>query len=227
MRRGDRLQARRHDPGLRGTPLSTSAPYMRTNGAVGARNVRNHSGPIASPTSTSDVKLQLTTRRRSAPIAGRPVRDHFSATVLRMVAKDLGSTASSPPPNLVSRKEMPYQIATITPFESKDESTAADYPRHVDRCLRKSAGPRQSKLAGKLNRRALPRRRAGLLQRRRRRRPEGEPRMVLDPMATTRSMSGRPPSARDSRPAFAQIAADALEVPMDRIKAYSTAPRPM
>jgi carbon-monoxide dehydrogenase large subunit len=45
---------------------------------------------------------------------------------------------------------MPYQIATITPFESKDELDSGDYHATLDRCLDEIKWSERSKLAGKL-----------------------------------------------------------------------------
>src|SRR5260370_32019535 len=51
--------------------------------------------------------------------------------------------------NLVSKREMPYPIATITPFESKDELDSGDYQATLDRCLEEMKWSEKSKLAGK------------------------------------------------------------------------------
>src|SRR6202043_1414762 len=68
-----------------------------------------------------------------------------------MVAKDLGiDRVAFRRRNLVAHKEMPYQIATITPFESKDEFDSGDYHATLDRCLEEINWAEKSKLAGKL-----------------------------------------------------------------------------
>ena len=79
--------------------------------------------PIASPNIDIDVALQLTNK---TPVGtyrgpGRFETDFFRERLLDMVAQDLGiDRVEFRRRNLVSRQEMPYSIATITPFESKD-----------------------------------------------------------------------------------------------------------
>ena len=72
--------------------------------------------------------------------------------------------------NLVTRDAMPYPIATISPYESKDESGQRRLSSHARSLLeRNQAGREKSKLAGKLidgryhglGRRLLHRRRRG------------------------------------------------------------------
>ena len=53
-----------------------------------------------------------------------------------MVAHDLGiDRVEFRRRNLVREAEMPYTIATITPYESKDEFDSGDYQVTLDRCL--------------------------------------------------------------------------------------------
>ena len=69
---------------------------------------------------------------------------------------------------------MPYPLATITPFESKDEIDSGDYRVTLDRCLAEFGWAEKSKLQGRL----IDGRYHGLahrlLHRRRRRRPQGD-----------------------------------------------------
>src|SRR5205823_11971198 len=51
--------------------------------------------------------------------------------------------------NLVSHREMPYPLATITPFESKDELDSGDYHATLARCLDEIKWGKLSALAGK------------------------------------------------------------------------------
>jgi len=114
---------------------------------------------------------------------------------------------------------MPTTIATITPFESKDEFDSGDYYAHA-RPL-----PRRDRLAGEdlaerqADRRALPWRRDRMLHRGAPPRDQKRARaLCLSPTECSRYMSAPPPLARGSRTAFAQIAADALEIPIERVR---------
>src|SRR5207244_1811760 len=110
---------------LRGHTYTDMGAYMRTNGAVGARNVAQFmSGPYRIPNIDIDVALQLTNK---TPVGtyrgpGRFETDFFRERFFDIVAEDLGlDRIEFRRRNLVSKVEMPYSIATITPFESKDQ----------------------------------------------------------------------------------------------------------
>src|SRR5262249_39685176 len=125
---------------LRGHADVDVGAYMRTNGAVGARNVAQFmSGPYRIPNIDIDVALQLTNK---TPVGtyrapGRFETDSFRERFFDIVAADLGiSPIEFRRRNLLSKAEMPYSIATITPFESKDELDSGDYHATLDRCLK-------------------------------------------------------------------------------------------
>src|SRR6202051_3461518 len=110
---------------LRGHAYSDVGAYMRTNGAISARNVAQFmSGPYRIPNIDIDVALQLTNK---TPVGtyrgpGRFETDFFRERLIDMAAADLRiDRVELRRRNLVSKAEMPYAIATITPYESKDE----------------------------------------------------------------------------------------------------------
>src|SRR5256714_14866070 len=112
---------------------------MRTNGAVGARNVAQFmSGPYRIPHIDVDFALQLTNK---TPVGtyrgpGRFETDFFRQRLLDMVAQDLKiDRVEFRRRNLVASGEMPYPFATITPFESKYELDSGDYQMTLERCL--------------------------------------------------------------------------------------------
>ena len=208
--------------GLRGHAYVDVGAYMRTNGAVGARNVAQFmSGPYRIANIDIDVALQLTNK---TPVGtyrgpGRFETDFFRERLFDMVAQDLGiDRVEFRRRNLVPHAEMPYSIATITPFESKDEFDSGDYHATLERCLKEIGWAEKSKLAGQADRRALSRARGRLLHRRAappvRRRAR---RIVLEPDGDYSVYVGSSAIGQGLETSFAQIAADALEVPMDRI----------
>src|SRR5438067_1126595 len=102
-----------------------------TPGAVGARNVAQFmSGPYRIPNIDIDVALQLTNK---TPVGtyrgpGRFETDFFRERFFDIVAADLGiDRIEFRRRNLVAKADMPYSIATITPFEHKDEFDSGDY----------------------------------------------------------------------------------------------------
>ena len=176
--------------GLRGHAYVDVGAYMRTNGAVGARNIAQFmSGPYRIPNIDIDVALQLTNK---TPVGtyrgpGRFETDFFRERFLDMVAQDLRlDRVEFRRRNLVSRQEMPYSIATITPFESKDAFDSGDYQITLDRCLRRDRMGGKVEAGRQADRRALSRPRPRLLHRGRRRGTEGK----------------RPHGARAGRPLF-------------------------
>ncbi len=140
--------------GLRGHAFVDMGAYMRTNGAVGARNVAQFmSGPYRIPNIDIDVSLCLTNK---TPVGtyrgpGRFETDFFRERLFDIVARDLGiDQVEFRRRNLVGEAEMPYTVATITPFESKDELDSGDYAVTLDRCLAEIGWAEKAKLKGKL-----------------------------------------------------------------------------
>ena len=208
--------------GLRGHAYIDVGAYMRTNGAVGARNVAQFmSGPYRIPNIDIDVALQLTNK---TPVGtyrgpGRFETDFFRERLLDMVAQDLGlDRVAFRRRNLVSKQEMPYQIATITPFESKDEFDSGDYQATLDRCLDEIKWSEKSKLAGKLVDGRYHGLALGCFIEGGAAGPKESARIVLDRDGLYSVYVGSSAIGQGLETAFAQIAADALEVTIDRIR---------
>jgi aerobic carbon-monoxide dehydrogenase large subunit len=208
--------------GLRGHAYVDVGAYMRTNGAVGARNVAQFmSGPYRIPHIDIDVALQLTNK---TPVGtyrgpGRFETDFFRERLLDMVAQDLGlDRVEFRRRNLVSQREMPYQIATITPFESKDELDSGDYHATLDRCLDEIKWSEKSKLAGKLVDGRYHGLAVGCFIEGGAAGPKESARIVLEPDGLYSVYVGSSAIGQGLETVFAQIAADALEVTIDRLR---------
>src|SRR6204780_1586434 len=140
--------------GLRGHAYVDMGAYMRTNGAVGARNIAQFmSGAYRVPNIDLDVSLLLTNK---TPVGtyrgpGRFETDFFRERLLDMAARDLGiDQIEFRRRNLVRESEMPYTVASIAPFEHKDELDSGDYQVTLDRCLAEIGWAEKAKLKGKL-----------------------------------------------------------------------------
>jgi len=208
--------------GLRGHAYVDVGAYMRTNGAVGARNVAQFmSGPYRIPNIDIDVALQLTNK---TPVGtyrgpGRFETDFFRERLFDMVAQDLGlDRVAFRRRNLVSKQEMPYQIATITPFESKDEFDSGDYQATLDRCLDEVNWPEKSKLAGKLIDGRYHGLAVGCFIEGGAAGPKESARIVLERDGLYSVYVGSSAIGQGLETVFAQIAADALEVTIERIR---------
>jgi len=208
--------------GLRGHAYVDVGAYMRTNGAVGARNVAQFmSGPYRIPNIDIDVALQLTNK---TPVGtyrgpGRFETDFFRERLFDMVAQDLGlDRVAFRRRNLVSKQEMPYQIATITPFESKDEFDSGDYQATLDRCLDEVNWSEKSKLASKLIDGRYHGLAVGCFIEGGAAGPKESARIVLERDGLYSVYVGSSAIGQGLETAFAQIATDALEVTIDRIR---------
>src|SRR6266849_5964090 len=208
--------------GLRGHAYVDVGAYMRTNGAVGARNVAQFmSGPYRIENIDIDVSLMLTNK---TPVGtyrgpGRFETDFFRERLFDIVARDLGvDRVEFRRRNLVPHQAMPYSIATITPFESKDQFDSGDYHATLERCLREIGWAEKSKLAGKLIDGRYHGVAVGCFIEGGAAGPKESARMVLEPDGDYSVYVGSSAIGQGLETAFAQIAADALEVPMDRIK---------
>jgi carbon-monoxide dehydrogenase large subunit len=207
--------------GLRGHAFVDMGAYMRTNGAVGARNIAQFmSGAYRVANIDLDVSLLLTNK---TPVGtyrgpGRFETDFFRERLLDMAARDLGiDQIEFRRRNLVREADMPYQVATIAPFESKDELDSGDYQVTLDRCLAEFGWTEKEKLKGK----QIDGRYHGLAVccfiEGGAAGPKESARLVLESDGTLTVYMGSSGVGQGLETAFAQIAADAMDMPMDRI----------
>jgi aerobic carbon-monoxide dehydrogenase large subunit len=207
--------------GLRGHAFVDMGAYMRTNGAVGARNIAQFmSGPYRVANIDLDVSLLLTNK---TPVGtyrgpGRFETDFFRERLLDMAARDLGiDQIEFRRRNLVREADMPYKVATIAPFESKDELDSGDYQVTLDRCLAEIGWTEKEKLKGKL----IDGRYHGLAVccfiEGGAAGPKESARLVLETNGTLTVYMGSSGVGQGLETAFAQIAADAMDMPMDSI----------
>jgi carbon-monoxide dehydrogenase large subunit len=208
--------------GLRGHVHVDVGAYMRANGAVGARNIAQFmSGPYRIPHIDIDAALQLSNK---TPVGtyrgpGRFETDFFRERLFDMVAQDLGlDRVEFRRRNLVARQEMPYRIATITPYEKEEELDSGDYHATLERCLAEAGWAEKAKLAGRLIDGRYHGLAVGCFIEGGAAGPKESARMVLEPDGMYSVYVGSSAVGQGLETAFAQIAADALEVPMDRIK---------
>jgi carbon-monoxide dehydrogenase large subunit len=207
--------------GLRGHGFVDMGAYMRTNGAVGARNIAQFmSGPYRVANIDLDVSLLLTNK---TPVGtyrgpGRFETDFFRERLLDMAARDLGiDQVEFRRRNLVREADMPYKVATIAPFESKDELDSGDYQVTLERCLAEIGWAEKEKLKGKL----IDGRYHGLAVccfiEGGAAGPKESARLVLESDGTLTVYMGSSGVGQGLETAFAQIAADAMDMPMDSI----------
>jgi len=207
--------------GLRGEVNTDMGAYMRTNGAVGARNVAQFmAGPYDIPNVKIDSILWMTNK---TPVGtyrgpGRFEANFFLERLLDMVAEDLRiDRVDIRRRNLISAAQMPYPVATVQPTDGNDEYDSGDYGAALDRCLKEFNWDEKAKLQGKL----IDGRYHGLAAvcfiEGGAAGPKETARLAVNEDGTLSLYMGTSSVGQGVETVFAQIAADALEIPMDRI----------
>jgi len=196
--------------------------YMRTNGAVGARNIAQFmTGPYRIPDVKLDVSLWMTNK---TPVGtyrgpGRFETDFFRERLLDLVAQDLGiDRVAFRRKNLVAHAEMPYQLASIAPYPHEDELDSGDYQETLDRCLKEIRWAEKAKLMGQLVDGRYHGLAIGCFIEGGAAGPKEMARLEINDDGSISVFMGSSAVGQGVETVFAQIAADALEIPMDRIR---------
>ena len=207
---------------LRGHADADVGAYLRTNGATGARNVAQVlSGPYSIPNIRIDVSIHVSNK---TPVGtyrgpGRFEADFFRERLLDMAARDLGlDGVEFRRRNLITEAQMPYALATVVPLNIATETDTGDYRITLDRCLVEIGWREKASLQGKL----IEGRYHGLAVscyiEGGASGPRENARMVLETDGTVSVYVGSSGVGQGIETIFAQIAADALEVPLNRIR---------
>ena len=211
--------------GLRGEVWVDAGAYYRTNGTISPRNVAQFmSGPYHIPHVDIQSHAMLTNK---APIGtyrgpGRFEADYFRERFFDIVAGELGiDQVDFRRRNLVVEAEMPYPISTIRPVEREEEFDSGDYLMTLDRCLKEFGWGGQRKAARAVNRWSISR--VGRCMLYRRRRGGGRARTQrsrFNEMAPFMFFVGSTAVGQGVLTVLTQIAADALELPIEQVKLF-------
>ena len=207
---------------IRGQIHTDMGAYMRTNGAVGARNVAQFlAGPYRVPHIKIDSQLWMTNK---TPVGtyrgpGRFEANFYVERLLDMIADDLGiDRIELRRRNLITAAEQPYGVATVQPTDAKDEYDSGDYRATLDRALKEIDWPQASKLGGQMIDGKyhgvgvscfIEGGAAG---------PKETARLEVNDDGTISVFLGTSSVGQGVETVFAQIAADALELPIERIR---------
>jgi carbon-monoxide dehydrogenase large subunit len=207
---------------LRGQAISDIGAYVRTAGATPSRNVAQVlSGPYSIPDIRIDVSLLVTNK---TPVGtyrapGRYEADFFRERLLDIVARDLGlDRVEFRRRNLIRPGQMPYALATVVPLNIATSTDSGDYRGTLDRCLAEIGWAQKASLAGKLvdgRYRGLS---IGCYIEGGASGPKENARLVLESDGTVSVYVGSSSVGQGLETVCAQIAADALEVPLARIR---------
>jgi len=206
---------------LQGDVFVDVGAYTRTNGMVGARNIAQFvSGPYRIPDIRVAASLLLTNK---TPVGtyrgpGRFEADFFRERLFDIVARDIGiDRVEFRRRNLLTAAEMPYSAATITPYEHQDAFDSGEYRLALDRCLQEFGWAEKANLQGKVVDGRYHGLGIGCFIEGSAAGPKENARLALEPDGTVSVFVGSSAVGQGLETAFAQIAADALEIPIDRI----------
>ena len=207
---------------IRGEIRTDMGAYMRTNGAVGARNVAQFlAGPYRVPHIKIDSSLWMTNK---TPVGtyrgpGRFEGSFYIERLLDMIAADLGiDRIELRRRNLITAAEQPYPIATIQPTNATEEYDSGDYRATLDRVLKEINWPEVSKLQGKMIGGKYHGLGVACFVEGGAAGPKETARLEINDDGTISVFLGTSSVGQGVETVFAQIAADALELPIERIR---------
>ncbi len=207
--------------GLRGAASTDLGAYLRTNGATASRNISQVlSGPYRIENIRIEVTLLVTNK---TPVGtyrgpGRFEADFFRERLLDMAAHDLGlDPVEFRRRNLVRAAEHPWRLAHVQPLDMGSETDSGNYAQTLDRCIQDFDWPGKQAQQGRL----IDGRRHGFAIgcyiEGGASGPGENASMRLEADGRIAVGIGSSSLGQGVETVFAQIAADALGVPMDRI----------
>jgi aerobic carbon-monoxide dehydrogenase large subunit len=207
--------------GLRGRGAVDLGAYIRTNGVTAARNTAQVlSGPYRVPNIHFENELLMTNKTPSGTYRGpgRFEADFFRERLFDMAANDLGiDRVEFRRRNLIAEHEMPWELPTVQPLDQGTATDTGDYRQTLDHCLHDFGWEEKSKLQGKL----IDGRRHGIAVgcylEGGGSGPRENVRLVLERDGTVTLYTGSSSVGQGVETVMAQIAADALDMPMSRI----------
>jgi carbon-monoxide dehydrogenase large subunit len=207
--------------GLWGQSYVDMGAYLRTTGSTPPRNIAQVlSGPYRIAHIRSEVAMLMTNKTPSASYRGpgRFEADFFRERLFDLVALDLGiDRVEFRRRNLIREADMPYELATVAPPEVKSSCDNGDYSITLDRCLQEIGWAEKQHLQGKLIDGSYHGVAIGCYI-------EGAAsgrehvRLQLESDGSVSVFCGSSGIGQGLETVFSQIAADALGIPLERIR---------
>ena len=208
--------------GLRGQIWSDIGAYVRTNGSVGPRNVAQYmSGPYAIENIELTSSMPLTNKTPTGTYRGpgRFETDFIRERMFDLMAKDLNiDRLELRRRNLVADSQMPYPLASISPYDGSTELDSGDYHAVFDRCLAEFDWKTKEELSGRLIDGYYHGLAVGSFIEGGAAGPKEQARLVLEPDGSLSVYLGSSSVGQGLETVMAQIAADATEVPYEKIR---------
>jgi aerobic carbon-monoxide dehydrogenase large subunit len=206
---------------LRGHALTDQGAYIRTNGPTAARNIAQVlSGPYRIPHVRIDVSLMMTNKTPAGTYRGpgRYEADFFRERLFDIAAAELGlDPVEFRRRNLISEAEMPYRLATVEPLAIETATDSGDYAATLARCLKEINWPAKLAVQGKLVEGRYRGSAVGCYLEGGASGPHETARLELGSDGKVAVYVGSSSIGQGLETVCAQIAADALELPMDEI----------
>lgn len=209
---------------LTGEVWVDAGAYMRNNGTIPPRNVAQFT---SGPYDIGYVRIQAHTMlTNKAPIGtyrgpGRFEADFFRERLVDIAAAELGiDPVEFRRRNLVRKAQMPYSIATLDKPEKNEEFDSGDYAATLDRCLAEFKWHDKLALQGRLVDDRYHGIAIGSFVEGGAAGPKENARIDIERDGSIAVYVGSTSIGQGLETVCLQIAADALEVPMARIKLF-------
>jgi aerobic carbon-monoxide dehydrogenase large subunit len=207
---------------LRGHAFTDQGAYIRTNGPTAARNIAQVlSGPYRIPHIRIDVTLAMTNKTPAGTYRGpgRYEADFFRERLFDIAARELSlDPVEFRRRNLLTEAEMPHRLATVEPLGIESETDSGDYAITLTRCLEEIDWSAKTKVQGKLIDGRYHGTAIGCYLEGGASGPKETARLVVEPDGKVSVYTGSSSIGQGLETVCAQIAADALEMPMDDIR---------
>ena len=207
---------------LRGQAFTDVGAYLRTVGATASRNIAQvMSGPYRIPDIQIDVSLLVTNKTPSGTYRapGRYEADFFRERLFDIVACDLKiDRVEFRRRNLIAEADMPYRLAKIVNLDIETECDSGDYRITLDRCLKEINWTEKAKLQGRLVDGHYHGVAVGCYLEGGASGPKETARLALEADGSVSVYVGSSAVGQGLETVCAQIAADALEIPIGRIR---------
>jgi carbon-monoxide dehydrogenase large subunit len=208
--------------GLRGRLYGDMGAYIRTNGGVvPAKAAQFLPGPYRIPNVKFEVVACVTSKTPTGTYRGpgRFEANFFRERLMDMAARDLAiDPVAFRRRNLVTKAELPYSIGRLVPYETESSFDTGDYAAALDKCLEAFDWEAKQPLQG----RCIDGRHHGLglacFVESGGAGPREQARLVLEPDGSVTVNVGSSALGQGLETAFAQIAGDALSLPIQSLR---------
>lgn len=212
--------------GMRGALYINIGAYVRPNGMTPVRNAAQFmSGPYRIPAIHLDAYACVTNKTPAGTYRG-PGRYEGCFFIERLMDQAAGALGIDRLDirrrNLLTHEEMPYPLATVLPSDGRADTQcdSGDHRVTFDTCVKESNWAEKAKLQGKLVDGRYQGIAIGCFIEGGASGPQENVRMLLEADGMVSLFAGSSAIGQGLETILAQIAADSLELPMERIRVF-------